>query len=447
MKLFPQYELVCIFINMKIIITELQNKFLEKTLLLELTESNNDHLSYITKYDQKLYSWDDNKFKYGTWQNIPLGTKFNYMVERYVVNGKNYKRESIESWNGELTFSCETNLFYTRGYFFKDKILTNALRQKFCEGKEIKSTFSKIEYAQGIENDLSKVQDLNCLNKIKVPYQNAINWWKNKLDEPSFYSKLKKLNNYTDQQTKDWINKYKSNIDNNISGPFCPKQSSKLYKSYFSREEPKGISPKALAFKSGPAENSRLVFNSHYMKDYDPKNIEATAVHEIQHSLYDLKPMTPDSNWEKIFPYKVWGKNDSYVEEDILSNQEKSTISKYGLKQDVIKLWKEKLKKNTSSKTSDDPGYVCRITELSSRVVKLKNLLNYTTQQKITVDDFKKFIEFKEPPYNDSNAYYLVLCWIYNGMQDIKIFLDNLDRYVVAKVEPKKGDDIKDQLT
>ena len=67
-----------------------------------------------------------------------------------------------------------------------------------------------------IEEDLSKVQDQTCINKIKSPYQNAINWWKNKLNEQSFFSKLKKLNNYTDQQTKDWISKYKNYLSNSL---------------------------------------------------------------------------------------------------------------------------------------------------------------------------------------------------------------------------------------
>jgi hypothetical protein len=50
-------------------------------------------------------------------------------------------------------------------------------------------------------------------------------------------------------------------------------------------------------------------------------------------------------------------------------------------------------------------------------------------------------------PYDDEDASYIVLCWVYNKMPDIQTFLDNLDKYVVAKVEPKKDDDMKDQIT
>jgi hypothetical protein len=76
----------------------------------------------------------------------------------------------------------------------------------------------------------------------------------------------------------------------------------------------------------------------------------------------------------------------------------------------------------------------------------MKNLLGYSTEQKITVSDFKKFIVSETVPYNDENAYFIVLCWLNNGMEDIKTFIDKLDKYVVAKVDNNK-DDIKDQQT
>jgi hypothetical protein len=76
-----------------------------------------------------------------------------------------------------------------------------------------------------------------------------------------------------------------------------------------------------------------------------------------------------------------------------------------------------------------------------------KKLLNYKTNQKITVDDFKKFIENETAPYDDQNAYYIVLCWVYNGMGDIQTFINNLDKYVVAKVDTKNNDNMKDGVS
>ena len=417
---------------MKIIITESQIKSLKESLLLE---TNDDAITYTTKYDQKLFSWDDrwNGMNYSTWQNVPSGTKFKLVIKNSYAK--------IQAWNGALSFYCSENKYYTKNDTFKGDALTTALRNKFCSGKSYKKELVNTFYDKETEGDLNEVQDQLCISKIKKPYQNAMNWWKNKLNEPTFYSKLKKLNNYTDQQTKDWIGKYKNYLTNNISGPFCPKQQSKLYKKYFSRVEPKGESSGAIAFLTGEVGSSRIVFNSYFLKD--EKEAEGTLVHEIQHALYDLKPMTPHENWKKVFPYEVWIGNQSQNSE-APNTQENPTISKYGLKKSTIEWWKSELK---SEKLGDDYGYVCRETELASRVIGMKNLLNYSTSQKITVDDFKKFIEFAEKPYTDSDAYYIVLCWLNNGMEDIKTFIDKLDKYVVAKVEPKKGDDMKDQIT
>ena len=416
---------------MKVIITESQYNFIKESILLE---SKDDSITYTTKYDHRLFRWDDrwDGMNYGVWQNVPSGTKFKFSYDGNSVY--------IGAWNGSLMFLCSKGSFSARGYRFKDEVLTKALKNKFCSGKDYKEELYYAYNDKLIEEDLSKIQDQTCINKIKSPYQNAINWWKNKLNEPAFYSKLKKLNNYTDQQTKDWIGKYKNYLSNNISGPFCPTKNSKWYKENFEGES-------IAAWLDGNVGTSRVVFNTTQQNE-PSKDIESTMVHEIQHALYDLKPMTPHENWKKVFPYKVWVDNPSDNTNTPISNKDSSTISKYGIDKGDIVWWKKELEKETNEKTTTiDVGYVCRETELASRVVKIKFLLNYSTSQKITVNDFKKFIKYKEYPYNNSNAYYLVLCWINNGMEDIKTFLDNLDKYVVAKVEPKKGDDMKDQLT
>ena len=416
---------------MKIVITESQIKSLKESLLLEASD---DALTYTTKYDQKLYRWDytNRKTDYYTWQNIPAGTKF-----KYTESKSGYSE--IVAW-GVFRFRCIDGLFdnIKTDVLYSDKLLKNALKNKFCNGELTKTSVLVAYEHKSTQEELTKIQDQSCINVIKGPYQNAVNWWKNKLNEPAFYYKLKKLNNYTDLQTKEWIQKYKTYITNSISGPFCPKKTSKYYQKNFSD----GF---AAAHLEGSAGASRIVLNTDY-KNIDSKELEGTLVHEIQHALYDLKPMTPSENWKKVFPYKVWVNNDTQNSKTP-TPQEKTTISKYGIKQDKLNWWSSELKRHTDPSRSDDTGYVCRETELASRMVKIKFLLGYSTNEKITVSDFKKFIEHEESPYDSTNPYFLVLCWLNNGTPDIQTFLDNLDKYVVAKVEPKKDDDMKDQTT
>jgi len=442
---------------MKVIITETQYKFLKKNILIE---SEDDELTYVTKNKHRLYAQTEFNVKNPfDWQDVPAGTKFKY----------NSGNNEMEAWNKKFIFSCGGNFFSNlnkRKTYGADDALAPAL-EKFCvqsknKKEEIdKKNLEKYELSQDSVSTYSKVQDMQCINKVKGPYQNAINWWKNKLNEPSFYEKLKRINNYTDAQTKEWIKKYKDYLYNNIKGPFCPKQNSDIYKKHFSRggvsisfvngkqietQIPKGDSANAAAFSKHTNEGNLIVVNSYNIND-DSKQLEALLVHEFQHALYDLKPMTPHENWKKVFPYKVWEDNPNDNTNTPISNKESSTISKYGLKKDYIDWWKKELEKETNKKTTSfDVGYVCRETELASRLVRIKNLLNYSTSQKITVNDFKKFIEYESPYYN-YDSYYIVLCWINNGMEDIQTFLDNLDKYVVAKVEPNKSDDKINQVS
>ena len=153
--------------------------------------------------------------------------------------------------------------------------------------------------------------------------------------------------------------------------------------------------------------------------------------------------MTPHENWKKVFPYKVWAKNDSGEgrASTINPSETNNIVTKYGIDKTTLDDWSLELKYRKNK------NYVCRDTELASRVVTMKNLLKYGSKDNITVNDFKKFIKDDETPYDDENAFFIVLCWVDNGMPDIQTFVNNLNKYVVAKVEHGKDDDMKDQTT
>jgi len=388
----------------------------------------------------------------GTWSNgLKNGTftEIDYHGMKDFGKYKNNKKQGAWYRTGSWEYNSVTT--YENGVLVNQRREDGAKISVDKDGKKYvvdsdgnKTSVDSDGNLYSVNKDGINEQDQTCINKVKPPYNNAITWWKNKMDEPAFYNKLKKLNEYTDQQTKEWINKYKSYMRTGITGPFCAKKNSTLFKKINTE-----MGSTWNAFLDGPVGRNRIFYNVEKYLSNPPNEIEATFVHEIQHALYDLKPMTPDSNWKKVFPYKVWvDDEEKKPQSKVVSSTENSTISKYGLNDDKYFMgwWEEELKSELSP-TDNDSGYVCRITELASRVVKMKKLLNYKTNQKITVDDFKKFIENKTAPYDDSNAYYIVLCWMYNGMKDIQTFIDNLDNYVVAQAEPKKDDNIKDQTT
>lgn len=415
-----------------ITLTESELTKLIRKVISEANEAStdldgSDSLIYTTQEVHKLYSSEDPN-KYVT---VPKGTKFR------IYNG-NY----IGTWYGEIRKdpACSTDfLVYVKKenkhvqVRYINKVLSDAIGKKFCESGSLKPQI--IDNLKINRNEIlhEKTNDNACMAKITQPYKNAMNWWNKKLSEPAFYDKLKRLNNYSDEETKTWINKYKNHLST-IKGPYCPNRMT--WQNLF--PEKKWKNTYALVNN----ENT-IVFNVNKLEELILDSIEGVAVHEIQHCLYDLKPMTPNINWKKVFPYETWaGNSDDNLNDLFIDSKEKSTISKYNLNKEKIQWWKNKANEETDQSVAD-PKYACRVTELSSRVFKMKKLLNYSTSQKITVSDFKKFIEYKQPPYNDSNAYWLVLCWVINGMEDIETFLNNLDKYVVAKNLEKSPNNIK----
>ena len=64
--------------------------------------------------------------------------------------------------------------------------------------------------------------------------------------------------------------------------------------------------PNTIAYATDFGEVQKIFYNVANINEVI-SDIEATFVHEIQHALYNLKPMTPDSNWKKVFPYKESG--------------------------------------------------------------------------------------------------------------------------------------------
>ncbi len=277
---------------------------------------------------------------------------------------------------------------------------------------------------QKVNLTIYDITDYDCRRKIDPAWKNSVTWWKNKLNEPAFYQKLKTINKWDDATTKKWLEKYKSYLSNDIKGPFCLKSG---YDAHYNSN------PNTIAYVTWgnidgggviTANGCKLSYNRKYYEE-SQVDIESTMVHEIQHCLYEVKPMTPHTSWKKVFPKATWGGEGttaSTVKPSYTANE------KHGIYANDIKKWEDYL-------SYENQTYTCEETENSSRINGLKRLLGYKTAQKITVSDFKKFLKEESYPYNDEQAYWLCLCWVKNGAQDIETFLNNLDKNVVAKDE------------
>jgi len=271
---------------------------------------------------------------------------------------------------------------------------------------------------------ISDITDSDCMKKINSPWHGAMAWWRDKIFEKGFYNKLKSANNFDDWQTNFWINEYNNYLLQKVR-PYCLKPG---YDSFIDVSNPtvfayatEGGVDDGGVIDSSKQSGCKVVQNPKH-KNLSEYELKATFIHEIQHCLYFMYPMTPDENWKKLFPVDSGtGSNTSSAKVSYETNK------KYGVEENTIKKW-EGYVKNYSNKS-----YICDKSENASRIVGLKYLLGYTTSEKITVQDFKKFLNEDAYPYNDSDAYHLCMCWVKNGAEDIKTFLDDLDKYIVAK--------------
>ena len=181
----------------------------------------NGNRTYGTFFDKS------NGIRYtGTWSNgLKNGsfTETDYYGMKDFGKYKNNKKQGTWYRTGREEYNTVT--IYENGVLVSQRSEDGSKISVDKDGKKYevdsdgnKTSVNKDGNLYSVNKDGINEQDQTCINKINPLYNNAITWWKNKLDEPAFYNKLKKLNEYTDQQTKEWINKYKSYMRTGIIG-------------------------------------------------------------------------------------------------------------------------------------------------------------------------------------------------------------------------------------
>lgn len=185
---------------------------------------------------------------------------------------------------------------------------------------------------------------------------------------------------------------------------------------------------------------------------YD-RDSRGTLVHEIQHVLYNIKPLNPNKQIGSLF-----------VKQNTVKDTAKSFLINAGLsllspaiplakmaydsmkpkqtKKNVIDLNKvsqntgldkntlRTLYNNAKSELSGDVGYVCRSTEKMSNIMAIRSHFRLLPGEDITYEMLKPEIQ-KSNPHTD--VYWLIACWALNGFQDINQLLDKLNKLAYQK--------------
>jgi hypothetical protein len=177
--------------------------------------------------------------------------------------------------------------------------------------------------------------------------------------------------------------------------------------------------------------NAKRIHINCAMNDSDPLG---TLIHEMQHLLYNIKPLNPKKQITQLFVNNTTKKEtpDDIIKSDsnssigneskILNTNIKNASEKLSIETLFLKNWYNRSKENVE--TSDDPEYSCRETEKMSNIMTIRNLLNIKPGQNITSEMLKPYISFQK---QHTDVSWLLNCWALNGFEDLDKFLNKLN--------------------
>jgi len=320
-----------------------------------------------------------------------------------------------------------------------NKLRLMGVRTKFDEGRNkfgTKLFFGnfKITYIPTLEDHkfLNNANYIKANNACKTKWQNqlpkAVNFWTNWLNDPITRKKVE----------KNW--REGSNFLSIYSGYFSVSSSMA-----WSKYEDSLANLKLIFYDhtmdfvgKQKTDDSAYAFVSHgnryniYINcsenDPDPYG---TLIHEIQHIIYDIKPLNPAKKIQDAFvSSKTVKQTEQKVRESLPSGKVKTytsdvvnTAKKIGVKPDDLEYWKLNLKQ--SSRLKEDPNYVCRETEKMSNIMSIRKTLNIKPGGNITYNMLKPYITRQK---HDTDVSWVLLCWAKNGFPDINQMLNKINQ-------------------
>ena len=154
-----------------------------------------------------------------------------------------------------------------------------------------------------------------------------------------------------------------------------------------------------------------------------------SLIHEIQHMLYDIKPLNPDvqignvfvdSNTKKSTP-KTFFKGNSNSNDYDVANKIISASEKFGVPITTL----TSLLYNAKNKEKKKPGYVCRETEKMSNIMAIRSLFGVNPGQNITKEMLLPYIKGNK---KDGNVSFILYCWALRGFPDLDGMLNKMNQ-------------------
>jgi hypothetical protein len=285
-------------------------------------------------------------------------------------------------------------------------------------------------------------------------YDNARTWWIDKLLDPAFARIYSRVNGINRKETKKIIQEYKRIISSipiktqffgepaDYSGVFRPSEGiiqivCDRFK-YYLRDS---------ALSGHISNNPTSLVLTTYSKVLT--DLMSTTVHELQHSIWNHKPLNKRKTWEQIQPYDVnvgavserlWYKVFGANAAALLPNEKQlSTISSlYRIPKTTLDDWVN----DTKNVKASDGFYPCDIDEHQARLTQYKLENRLSTSTPIRTTDMIAAIQYGPKDIQTTNLhmwYYIIICWTRNSMTDINDFVGWLNAKLIAKQDKKRS--------
>jgi hypothetical protein len=250
-----------------------------------------------------------------------------------------------------------------------------------------------------------------CSSKWQPQLEKAKNYWIQWLSSPitknKFLNNWKKVEkNMTSVEVENIFKKYLDSLKG-LKLYYYNSQSSNAY-AYVTRSTPEKI------------------YVNCSQNDPDPYG---SLIHEMQHLLYNIKPLNPkvqianvfvNSNTEKSTP-ETFFKGNSNSNDDNVTNKMVSVSKQFGTTFYNIEYILFKAKNHEKK----DPGYACRETEKMSNITSIRNLFGVKPGQNITKEMLLPYIKGEK---DHTDVGWILDCWALSGFPDLNKMLNKMNQ-------------------
>jgi hypothetical protein len=265
-----------------------------------------------------------------------------------------------------------------------------------------------------------------CSSKWQSQLEKAKNYWIQWLSNP--ITKNKFLNNWKKVEK----NMTSAKVENIFKKYIDSLKVLKLYY-YDNKSESDPLLKDAYAYVNESIPDK--IFVNCSQNDRDPYG---TLIHEIQHMLYDIKPLNPEVQIANVFVNSNTKKStiETFFDFFKTSNQQSNqsmelrnieiNSKKVGTTSDTLK-W---LLRKAKFEENNDPGYACRETEKMSNITSIRKTLGVKPGQNITKEMVLPYIKGEK---NHTDVSWVLYCWALKGFPDLNGMLNKINDLAYQK--------------